>query len=82
VNGATANLFLTLPLNASLTSTTYGMCLYNDNGTLGTATIVGATGTTSPVLKFTKDFLASVNWTNSAGMTLAGSFMCDVTGTI
>lgn len=82
VGGATANLFLTLPLNASSTVTAYGTCSYNDNGTYGTGVILAATGTTSPQLKLMKNLGGSVNWSNSSALTIAGQIAFEVTGSI
>lgn len=82
VGGATANLFLTLPLNASSTATAYGTCDYNDNGTYGTGVILAATGTTSPTLRLMKNLGGSVNWSNSAALTIAGTMAFDVSGSI
>lgn len=82
VGAATANLLLTLPLNASATVTAYGTCSYNDNGTKGTGVIKVAPGTTSPQLTLMTNVAASVNWTNSAALTIAGSIAFEVTGSI
>jgi len=82
VGGATANLFLTLPLNAAATVTAYGTCVYDDNATRGTGVILAATGTTSPQLKLMKDIAGSVNWSNSAALTIAGQIAFEVSGSI
>lgn len=82
VGGSTPNLFLTLPLNAAAAVTAYGTCAYNDNGTKGTGVIKCATGTTSPQLTLMKDLAASVDWANSAALTIAGSIAFEVSGSI
>lgn len=83
VGGATANLFMTLSgLNAGSTVTAYGTCSYNDNGTYGTGVILCPPGTTSPQLKLMKNIGGSVNWANSAALTIAGQIAVEVTGTI
>lgn len=82
VGGATANLFITLPLNATSTVSSYGTCTYNDNGTYGTGTILAVTGQAFPQLKLMKNIGGSVNWSNSAALTVAGQIAFEVTGTI
>lgn len=82
VGGATANLFITLPLNATSTVSAYGTCTYNDNGTYGVGTVLAVTGQSFPQLKLMKDIGGSVNWSNSAAFTVAGQIAFEVTGSI
>lgn len=82
---APSQLFMLIPDNYRAKITMFGTMLYDDNGTLGTGMVYtptafagAATALNNRILAFATDLRASVNWTLSIALSLAGSFSFEI----
>lgn len=84
---APAQLFIVIPDNYRAALMTFGTMLYDDNGTIGTGMVYtpttlsgGLEAYNNRVLGLTTDLRATVNWTISAALTVAGCHTFEITG--